>query len=319
VTPSGIPDSKAHKRNQRHEQDRDEAMKIGHYHRIVAAGFCAAVAMTIASPAAAQGACSREDLAKTAGNWVEALEAGNPFPMAMGEWVDYWENYQMGTLTAFFTKPRKVDHSLILLDTGTCRVFVEAVMTDPEHPYVMATQITHFGFNGSVGKIDNIVTDEGDWLFDANATLRYASRENWDVIPEGQRNTRAELIAAADAYLNLFKDKATVVPWGTPCNRLEGGVYTGKGAPDDSCNVGVPDNIDLIDRVYVVDETIGAVDVFLKFGANKRPDSHLFRVEDGKIRYIHTVTYCGAQDNCGFTPFKEMLKNNPAMQPDLGD
>src|SRR5690606_20082494 len=101
-----------------------------------------------------------------------------------------------------------------------------------------------------------------------NATLRYAKREDWGVIPESERATRAELIAAADAYLDLFKDKSVEVPWGTPCNRLEGGVYTGTGAADDSCNVGVPENIDLVNRQYIVDETIGAVDVFLEFGTN---------------------------------------------------
>jgi hypothetical protein len=30
----------------------------------------------------------------------------------------------------------------------------------------------------------------------------------------------------------------------------------------------------------------------------------LFRIEDGKIRYIHTVTNCGDQVNCGFPPFE---------------
>lgn len=289
------------------------------YQKILAAGVCTAIAMAAASPAAAQGACTREQLADTAGDWVRALEAGSPFEMQMGEWVDYRENFKLGTMSALFTKPRKVDWSLTLLDTTTCRVSIQTIMTDPEHPFVMATQITRSGFAGGVGTINNITTDEGDWLFDAAATLRYASRENWGEIPEGQRNTRAELIAAANAYLDLFKDKSVPVPWGAPCNRLEGGVYTGTGAATDSCNVGVPENIDLINRVYVVDETIGAVDVFLEFGGSKRPDSHLFRVENGTIRYVHTVTNCGDQDNCGFTPFKEMLKNNPAMQPDLGD
>ena len=51
------------------------------------------------------------------------------------------------------------------------------------------------------------------------------------MIPEADRDSRETLIKAADAYLNLFNDKSVVVPWGTPCVRLEGGLYTGKGAP----------------------------------------------------------------------------------------
>ena len=109
-----------------------------------------------------------------------------------------------------------------------------------------------------------------------------------------------------------------VVPWGQPCARLEGGLYTAKGAPgvvspEDSCNVGVPEGIEMADRQYLVDVERGAVNVFLKMGANARPDSHTFRVENGKIRYIHTVTNCGDQVNCGFPPLSEMRANNPAL------
>ena len=110
-----------------------------------------------------------------------------------------------------------------------------------------------------------------------------------------------------------------MVPWGTPCARLEGSVYTAKGTPEDSCNVGVPENIEMKDRSYVIDPVIGAVAVFLKMGPNERPDSHTFRVEDGKIRFIHTVTNCGEDENCGFGPFKEMLAKNPEMHPEIKD
>jgi hypothetical protein len=137
------------------------------------------------------------------------------------------------------------------------------------------------------------------------------------VIPEDKRNTRQELISAANAYLDYFSDKSVKVPWGTPCERLEGSAYTGDGSPTDSCHVGVPDGVELTNRQYVVDPTIGAVDVFVDFGKNHRADSHLFRIENGKIRYVHTVTNCGDQDNCGFKPFAQMLKDNPKMHPEL--
>lgn len=41
-------------------------------------------------------------------------------------------------------------------------------------------------------------------------------------------------------------------------------------------------------RWYVIDETIGAVDVMMSFA--DLPDSHDFRVEGGKLRYVHTMT-----------------------------
>lgn len=278
--------------------------------------FCAALAATtalaIASPAQAQGSCDREMLQGIADDWVEALEQGTMMTMNLGEWVEYNENFERGSLGGFLDHPREVDWHLALLDTTSCQVFVEAVMLDEERPIVTATQIGN-GFFG-VGPFDNIVTDEGDWLFDAEATYEYARREDWSELPEGERASREELIAAADAYLDLFNDPTVEVPWGEPCARLEGGVYTGRGEPTDTCNVGVPEGVELKNRRYVVDEAKGAVNVFLEFGENARPDSHTFRVEDGKLRYIHTVTYC-EEENCGFTPFAEMLANNPDMQP----
>ena len=123
--------------------------------------------------------------------------------------------------------------------------------------------------------------------------------------------------AAADAYLDLFRDKSVQVPWGTPCARLEGSVYTGRGVAEDTCNVGVPENIDMADRRYVIDPVVGSVAVFLRMGPNQRPDAHVFRIEDGKIRYIHTITNCGGDENCGFDPFKDMIARNPNMHPKL--
>ncbi len=46
-----------------------------------------------------------------------------------------------------------------------------------------------------------------------------------------------------------------------------------------------------MDRRYVIDETLGTVDIFLTFGSI--PDSHEFRVEKGKIRYVHTMSVMG--------------------------
>ncbi|GGD51204.1 hypothetical protein GRI62_06235 [Erythrobacter arachoides] len=284
------------------------------------ARFAALAAATclagIATPAAAQGSCTRDQLQDMADSWISAVERGTMMTMELGEWVDYNENFARGSLGGFLDHPREVDWSLALLDTAQCKVFVEAVMLDEQRPLVTAMQFGR-GFFG-VGPFDHIVTDAGDWLFDANATYEYARRENWDVIPEGQRNTREELIAAADAYLDLFNDATVAVPWGEPCARLEGGAYTGRGLPTDTCNVGVPEGVELKNRRYVVDEARGAVNVFLEFGADARPDSHTFRVENGRLRYIHTVTYC-EEDNCGFDPFDQMLASNPDMQPPYAD
>lgn len=282
--------------------------------RKILATLGAASALAISSPAAAQG-CSRELLDEITAGWVSAIETGRMTEMKLGEWVDYFQNFRRASLGAFLDNPRKVDWHMAVKDTTICRVAVQAVLLDEENPMVIATQIGN-GFFG-VGPFQNITSSTNDWLFDAAATLRYASAEDWSEIPEAERHSRQELIAAADAYLDLFSDPAVEVPWGEPCARLEGGAYTGRGLPTDSCNVGVPEDIAMTDRVYAVDPTIGAVNVLLKMGPQQRPDSHTFRVENGKLRYIHTVTNCGSDVNCGFRPFAEMLAENPDLQPDL--
>ena len=55
------------------------------------------------------------------------------------------------------------------------------------------------------------------------------------------------------------------------------------------------------DRRYVIDESLGVASLFLEFGSiGNAPDSHEFRVESGKLRFIHTMTYCEKND-CGYT------------------
>ena len=270
--------------------------------RFVIGAIGTLAAAAIASPAAAQGGpgpgCTRERLMEIADQYRASQADGRAIMhmKPMGEWVNYYENFELSSMSfgGVIASPQKVDWDRSFYDTVSCTVYVESIITNPEHPYVLATMIRGSGAIGSpIGTIsgfDVIVSDQDDWLFDAGKTLYYAQREDWSEIPEGRRNTRQELQAAADAYLDLFKDKSVQVPWGTPCARLEGSAYTGKGQPDDSCAVGVPENIEMAERRYVIDPVVGSVAVFLRMGPNRRPDAHVFRIEDGKLRYIHTVT-----------------------------
>ena len=297
--------------------------------RFVIGALGTLAAAAIASPAAAQGGpgpgCTRERLMEIADQYRASQADGRAIMhmKPMGEWVNYYENFELSSMSfgGVIASPQKVDWDRSFYDTVSCTVYVESIITNPEHPYVLATMIRGSGAIGSpIGTIsgfDVIVSDQDDWLFDAGKTLYYAEREDWSEIPEGRRNTRQELQAAADAYLDLFKDKSVQVPWGTPCARLEGSAYTGKGQPDDSCAVGVPENIEMAERRYVIDPVVGSVAVFLRMGPNRRPDAHVFRIEDGKLRYVHTVTNCGTDENCGFGPFKEMLASRPDFYPNL--
>jgi hypothetical protein len=55
--------------------------------------------------------------------------------------------------------------------------------------------------------------------------------------------------------------------------------------------------VNISNRRFIVDPTIGSVVVFCTFGAGSpgggsgAPDTHLFRVENGTLRYVHTLTH----------------------------
>jgi hypothetical protein len=238
--------------------------------------------------------CTRDSLTAAAESYVAAVEAGETTPMALSDSATYVENMSPSSFTeSVWTTPLAVAFHRSLLDTETCQTFTEVIITEGGHPYVIGTRLKLDGPN--ISEVESLVTDEGDWLFDADRYLQYSSQEDWDVLPAEQQNTRDELIAAANAYFNIFSDPDTVVPWGTPCTRLEGGQgYTGS-----TCDVGIPTGITFADKRFVVDRDIGSVVGLVRFGGpGGLPDSHLFRVISGKIRYVHTLTYC-EEPNCG--------------------
>jgi hypothetical protein len=268
----------------------------------------------IATPAVAQQSCSRAALEAATASYVAAQGGGDPSLIRLAPDAKFQEQMQPVALAStLLTKPQKIDLHRAIHDTQGCESFVEVVIADPIHPYVVGTRLKLAG--DQVSEIESLVTDADDWLFKASNTLAYSRAEKWDPIPAAKRDSRETIIAAANAYLDLFNDTNVKVPWGSPCARLEGGIYTAKGAPgvaskNDSCAVGVPKNTPLINRRYLVDQEMGSVVVLLQFGKNQLPDSHLFRVEDGKLRYVHTITVCKTL-NCGF-PIR------PIPNPPLG-
>ncbi|ERS95218.1 uncharacterized protein SPSK_06522 [Sporothrix schenckii 1099-18] len=250
------------------------------------------LAATVVS-AADVGGCTRDLLQAVADSVVAAQTAGNPALLQPAAAADamYTENRQPATSLAagILSHALKPDHVRSSLDTTQCATYTEMIVATGAKPYEIGVQVFLApGDASAVHRVDTIYTSTGDWLFNITGTLYWASRETWGPIPEAQRDTRAVIQAAADAYCDVFSNKSTVVPWGTPCARLEGGSYTGKGSASDSCNVGIPSGVSLTQRRYVIDEVIGAVDVFMSFA--NLPDSHDFRVEGGKLRYVHTMT-----------------------------
>ncbi len=239
-------------------------------------GAALLAAALVTGPAWAQGACTRAQLQTAVDSYITAQGQGDPKAMKLATQATYVENMQPSTLDkSILRTPLKIDFHRSLLDTSACETFTEVIVTDKAHPYVLGMRLRVV--LGQVSEVDAMITDQGDWLFNADNYLKYSPAENWGVIPAASRDTRETLIAAGNAYEDAFLDNAVVVPWGTPCNRLEGGIRTGKDAPDDSCTGGLPSGMIFSDRRAIVDPDIGAVVVLSKFTPNLQPDSHLFR------------------------------------------
>ncbi len=241
------------------------------------------------APAAgfAQVACTRPGIQAATDLYIAAQTKGDPsgMPLAMG--LAYMENQQGADIkTGILQKPLKIDFHRTLIDPSTCQSFTEIIVTDKTHPYVLGTRlrVNH----DKIVEIESMVTQEGDWLFNADNYMKWSPNEDWGAIPAGKRDTRDTLVAAANAYLDAFLEKKTeLVPWGSPCYRTEGGMHTETG----TCETGVPAGVNIVARRFVVDETIGAVVAFCTFGVGGLPDTHLFRVEQGKLRFVHTITH----------------------------
>ncbi len=68
----------------------------------------------------------------------------------------------------------------------------------------------------------------------------------------------------------------------------------------------------IVNRDYMVDPEHGVINIFCRFGDSKSgmPDSHTFRVVDGKYRYIHTLSV-----NLSDTPSPQADDNGKIERP----
>ncbi|KAI0201169.1 hypothetical protein F4808DRAFT_129199 [Astrocystis sublimbata] len=260
--------------------------------------------------AVASAACTREFLKSATDRYLIAQTEGASSKLATIAVtnVTYTENEVMMTLDrSVLTEPIKMDHNRSILDTVQCATFTEIIAATNIHQYVIGTRM-QFNSNDQISKIESIVTDRGDWAFNATGYAYWNSLENWDPVAADEQDSREIIQAAGDAYFDRFKDENVVIPFGVPCSRLEGGFSTAPlNLTGDSCTAaGLPSTLVVTNRRYVVDQEMGVVNIFLGFPGldlsqsmnTTMPDSHMFRVESGRIRYVHTLSSC-VQAGCG--------------------
>jgi hypothetical protein len=268
--------------------------------------FLAALMMGAATPALAQGGpppspyaplqdrptCTRDELKAATSAYVEAQRTGDISKLNLDPKVHFLTN--MKTVergSGLWNTALPIANAMSFHDDKRCKTFTEIIVTEGAKQYVIGTRL--YLHQAKVIRVDSIVTEQGHWLFSANAFLKYTKQEDWTPLFKYQRTSPAEMIRGANAYLDGFADKFTDIPWGTPCARLEGGAYTNRdNDPHASCELGMPPGVLYIThRDYLIDEEMGVINVFCRFGGREEaPDSHTFRYIDGKFRLIHTLT-----------------------------
>ena len=256
--------------------------------------FCSTSILRAENAAASQAKeCTRSILQTAIEGYLTAQETGNPSKMFLASHVKYLENMiEIQKEQGLWNTPLPIAFHRSFLDVDSCRTFTEVIVTAGNHPYVLGTRLKVN--NGKISEINSLVTDKDDWFFNADNYLKYSKAEDWRILNADERVDRQTLIDAGDAYFDHFSDRSVQIPFGTPCARLEGGLYTTKdfNDPNASCNIGFPiDKLPMVDRSYVVDVDMGTVNIFLRFGNPPgAPDSHTFRLVNGKLRYVHTLT-----------------------------
>ena len=249
----------------------------------------------------AVNSCTRENLKAKADSYIDALKKGDAGIMPLAEGARYIENRNdFSFKEGLWKEPLAVDFYRSFFDAELCETYTEIICAGADHPYVIGTRLKITGDN--ISEVETLVTDEDDWLFNASVYMKYSPLENWDILPPEMRSDRQTLIRAANAYFDIFKDssRTDALAWNIPCARLEGGIYSNpENKPDASCTGGPPleGSIDITNRRFIVDEDTGTIIGLANFGGEDGwPDSHIFRLENGKMRYIHTLTVC--PDGC---------------------
>jgi hypothetical protein len=244
--------------------------------------------------------CTRASLQTAVDSYIAAQKAGDAKQMTFTGKAKYLENMSaVAPDKGLWNTALPIAYTNSILDSKRCKTFTEVIVTEGGHPYVIGTRLYVDG--GKITRIDSLVTDKGDWLFNANNYLKVAKTEDWSILPPGKRTPMQAMINGANTYLDFFSDKYGVAPWGSPCERMEGGAYTNrKGAKDSSCKVGIPNGVlYIVNRDYIVDEEKGVVNIFCRFGNSETgmPDSHMFKYIDGKFRYVHTLSVSIGRDS----------------------
>lgn len=238
--------------------------------------------------------CTRDLLSARLDEYLAALAAGDPSTLPLATGLKFTENAQAAELgmTEFWMNAGEVKHSQSALDTEECMVAAHAVIPEGETDLPVAIRIKLEA--GEMSEIETLVVRPGDYTAsfavpsNPQAIIDIADDVGWhDVVPEGERNSREELISWIDKYFRFFPQGVCDVTG--DCTRLE------NGGGNFGCNVGAmctpgepgPGDANLDPRLILADTERGIV-VGLTI-LEGHLDMHMAKMRGGNVYAVQAI------------------------------
>src|SRR5690606_20165116 len=122
--------------------------------------------------------CTRDELKAATSAYVEAQRTGDISKLNLDPKVHFLTN--MKTVergTGLWNTALPIANDMSFHDGQRCKTFTEVIVTEGAKQYVIGTRL--YLHQGKVIRVDSIVTEQGHWLFSANAFLKYTKQEDW--------------------------------------------------------------------------------------------------------------------------------------------
>ncbi|KAK4237725.1 hypothetical protein C8A03DRAFT_44443 [Achaetomium macrosporum] len=266
---------------------------------------------------------------------LESLSSGTLSASVPSSNFTYTQNLHAMDISApasILSTPLSAAYTHSIIDQDACAAFVKLVInstssspnstgTSPqenENKPILLGMHLHYTYTPSTGAALNtlnlVAAGPQDWQMGVaptttnitNTLLTYLQHEAWPALSRAKQDSRAILQSIAESYLNFLAGNSTSttstsnetvasVPWGRPCSRLEGAMYTAI-ADSERCDKGIVTfqegpgrGLGVTERsAFVVDESVGAVSVLARDGRLHDAASVFeMRVVEGGLRYVH--------------------------------
>lgn len=250
-----------------------------------------AVCLSALSSQTAGAQCTRENLSRLVDDFLSALSANDPAGLDVASDLKFTENGRILNLgDGLWRTAGEVTFSRSAIDVEQCGTLTQAVMEEDgvDVPTIYGVRL-RVNANAELTDIESYIARSTEFAHNPEG-VPVEDGDDWEALLEpSERSTREVMIAAANAYFDMFFDpQGTVVPFATPCNRWENGTRTTQG---DCSNMGPAGagGMEMTHRRFpIVDLEAGIVVGFVLF-ADSLLDFHMFKMRNGSITQIQSV------------------------------